>query len=37
MVQQVDNLLGFALGQVYVKRHFNEDAKKRALELVDNL
>lgn len=37
MVQMVDRRLGFALGQVYVKRHFNEEAKKRALELVNNL
>ncbi|WP_420581573.1 M13 family metallopeptidase [Reichenbachiella sp.] len=37
MVQMVDRRLGFALGQVYVKRHFNEDAKKRALQLVNNL
>ncbi|WP_422358828.1 M13 family metallopeptidase [Reichenbachiella sp.] len=37
MVQMVDRRLGFALGQVYVKRHFNEDAKKKALELVNNL
>jgi putative endopeptidase len=37
MVQKVDSQLGFALGQLYVKRHFNEDAKKRALELVNNL
>ncbi|PQJ81867.1 M13 family metallopeptidase [Polaribacter glomeratus] len=37
MVQKVDRLLGFALGQLYVKRHFNEDAKKRVLDLVNNL
>lgn len=37
MASQVDRQLGFALGQLYVKRHFNEDAKKRALELVNNL
>ena len=37
MVQNVDQQIGFALGQLYVKRYFNEDAKKRALELVDNL
>ncbi|GGZ69983.1 M13 family metallopeptidase [Algibacter mikhailovii] len=36
MVRFVDNLLGFALGQLYVKRYFNEDAKKRALDLVNN-
>jgi len=37
MVQNVDRQMGFALGQLYVKRHFNEDAKKRAMELVNNL
>lgn len=37
MTDNVDALLGFALGQVYVKRYFNEDAKKRALDLVNNL
>jgi predicted metalloendopeptidase len=29
--------LGQALGQLYVKRYFNEDAKKRVLALVNNL
>ncbi|MCC7401792.1 MAG: M13 family metallopeptidase [Chitinophagaceae bacterium] len=33
----VDQLLGQALGQLYVKKHFPESAKKRALELVNNL
>ncbi|MEQ8242445.1 M13 family metallopeptidase [Fulvivirga sp.] len=37
MVQQVDRQLGFALGQLYVKRYFNEEAKTRVKELVDNL
>ena len=37
MVQKVDRQLGFALGQLYVKRYFNEDAKKRVLDLVNNL
>ncbi|MGI9533067.1 M13 family metallopeptidase [Lutimonas sp.] len=36
MVQRVDRQIGFALGQLYVKRHFSEEAKKRALELVNN-
>ena len=36
MVRRVDQQIGFALGQLYVKRYFNEDAKKRALELVNN-
>ncbi|WP_151996580.1 MULTISPECIES: M13 family metallopeptidase [unclassified Imperialibacter] len=33
----VDRQMGFALGQLYVKRYFGEDAKKRVSELVDNL
>ncbi len=37
MTQNVDRLLGEALGQLYVKRYFNEDAKKRVLALVNNL
>lgn len=37
MVEKVDRQLGYALGQLYVKRYFNEDAKKRAEELVNNL
>jgi putative endopeptidase len=37
MTESVDALLGQALGQVYVKKYFNEDAKKRILELVNNL
>ena len=37
MVQKVDRQLGFALGQLYVKRYFNEEAKKRVLDLVNNL
>lgn len=37
MVQQMDRQLGFDLGQLYVKRYFNEDAKKRVLDLVNNL
>lgn len=36
MVRRIDQQLGFALGQLYVKRYFNEDAKKRALDLVNN-
>jgi putative endopeptidase len=37
MTESVDQLLGQALGQLYVKRYFNEDAKKRVLALVNNL
>ncbi|WP_416865721.1 MAG: M13 family metallopeptidase [Imperialibacter sp.] len=33
----VDRQMGFALGQLYVKRYFGEDAKKRVSELVNNL
>ncbi|WP_194852507.1 M13 family metallopeptidase [Nonlabens antarcticus] len=36
MTNRVDDQLGFALGQLYVKRYFKEDAKKRALDLVNN-
>jgi len=37
MTEHVDSYLGQALGQLYVKRYFNEDAKKRVLVLVNNL
>lgn len=37
MTENVDSFLGQALGQLYVKRYFNEDAKKRVLILVNNL
>ncbi|MCW3120462.1 MAG: putative metalloendopeptidase [Chitinophagaceae bacterium] len=37
MIAQTDNFLGDALGQVYVKKYFTADAKKRMLELVNNL
>ena len=37
MTENVDGFLGQALGQLYVKRYFNEDAKKRVLALVNNL
>src|SRR4051812_4113687 len=37
MATAVDQLLGEALGQLYVKKYFTEDAKKRTLELVNNL
>lgn len=37
MVRKVDRQLGYALGKLYVKRYFNEDAKKRVLDLVNNL
>jgi len=37
IVAATDFYLGDALGQVYAKKYFTEDAKKRMLELVDNL
>jgi len=37
IVSATDFYLGDALGQVYSKKHFTEDAKKRMLELVNNL
>lgn len=37
MTENVDGYLGMALGQLYVKRYFNEDSKKRVLALVNNL
>lgn len=36
MTRRVDQQMGFALGQLYVKRYFNEEAKERALDLVNN-
>lgn len=33
----VENLMGFAIGKVYVDRHFRPEAKARMEELVDNL
>jgi len=35
--QSLDGNIGEALGQLYVKKYFSEDAKKRMLELVNNL
>ncbi len=37
MASAVDRNLGEALGQIYVKKYFSEEAKKRMLELVNNL
>jgi putative endopeptidase len=37
MTQAVDGALGHALAQMYVKKYFPEDAKKRMAELVSNL
>jgi len=37
MTQAVDQSLGHALAQLYVKKYFPEEARKRMRELVDNL
>lgn len=37
ITEDVDDYLGEPLGQLYVKKYFNEDAKKRVLDLVNNL
>lgn len=37
MTQAVDNSLGDALAQLYVKKYFPEEARKRMAVLVDNL
>lgn len=37
MANVLDNYLGEALGELYVKKYFPEDAKKRMLVLVNNL
>jgi len=37
MISATDGNLSDALGQLYVKKYFTEDAKKRMLELINNL
>lgn len=37
VLQEVDGSIGEALGDLYVKKYFPEDAKKRCLEMVNNL
>lgn len=37
MIAATDGNLSEALGQLYVKKYFTEDAKKRMLELINNL
>ncbi|WP_153796153.1 M13 family metallopeptidase [Foetidibacter luteolus] len=37
IINNVDANLGDALGQLYVKKYFTEDAKERMLQLVNNL
>ena len=36
-LQSTDEALGMALGQAYVERAFSPEARRRALEMVDNL
>ncbi|UCH09706.1 MAG: hypothetical protein JSU61_10860 [Fidelibacterota bacterium] len=36
-VTTIDNILGEAVGQIYVERHFKPEAKARMEELVENL
>ena len=33
----IDNAMGEALGEVYVKKYFTDDAKKRCLDMVNNM
>ena len=37
IASKVDETIGESLGQLYVKKYFNEDAKKRMMEMVNNL
>lgn len=37
VLQVVDNSIGELLGRTYVEKHFNADAKRRMLDLVNNL
>lgn len=37
VLNDIDNGLGEALGELYVKKYFSEEAKKRCLEMVKNL
>lgn len=37
MITSTDNNLSDALGQLYVKKYFNESSKKRMMSLIDNL
>lgn len=37
MIQRIDGSLGELAGQLYVKKYFTEDAKKKVDELVNNL
>jgi putative endopeptidase len=37
VLNDIDNAMGEALGEVYVKKYFSDDAKKRCLEMVNNM
>ena len=37
IASEIDNMLGEALGQIYVKKYFPESAKQRMLDLVNNI
>jgi putative endopeptidase len=37
VLNDIDNAMGEALGEVYVKKYFSNDAKKRCLEMVNNM
>lgn len=37
VLNDIDNAIGEALGEVYVKKYFSDDAKKRCLEMVNNM
>lgn len=37
VLTNIDNGMGEALGEVYVKKYFTDDAKKRCLDMVNNM
>lgn len=37
VLNDIDNAMGEALGEVYVKKYFSDDAKQRCLEMVNNM
>lgn len=36
-LEALDNILGFAVGKLYVEKHFPQEAKRQIEEMVDNL
>lgn len=36
-MRNINNYLGEAIGEEFVKKHFNENAKKQTLEMVKNM